>query len=345
MTTKHIAVPSARARAIAETYSIRPGWLALAVVAVVALAVGEMPLTYQYAPLVVSVLLLGLPHGAVDHLVIARQRGEGLTARWLGIVAGIYLVFGVAYGLVWFVWPVAAFVFFILMTWFHWGQGELYPLIDIVGADYLRAPSQQALTVLVRGGAPMAVPLVAFPGQYEFVATSLIGLFDPGAAAALAPAFETGPRLAVAAVYGTAVLLTITLGYLRTDERGPWLVDAGEMGLLSAYFLVVPPILAIGIYFCFWHSLRHVIRTVLLHDDSATALDRSDVTAVARRFAWDAAPMTAGALVFLGLLYVLVPREPGELSGLVALYLVLIAVLTLPHVVIVSWLDREQAVF
>jgi Brp/Blh family beta-carotene 15,15'-monooxygenase len=344
MTATPIAVPSARARQVAETYSIRPGWLALTVVAAVAIAVGEIPLAYQYAPLVVSVLLLGLPHGAVDHLVIARHRGEGLTARWLRVVAGIYLVFGVVYGVVWFVWPVAAFVFFILMTWFHWGQGELYPLLDIVGAAYLRAPTQQALTVLVRGGAPMLVPLVAFPGQYEFVATSLIGLFDPGAAAALGPIFEAGPRLAVGTVYGTALLLTAWLGYVRADDRGPWLVDAGEMGLLTAFFLVVPPILAIGIYFCFWHSLRHVIRTVLLHDGSATALDRADVTTVARQFARDAAPMTAAALVFLGLLYVLVPREPGELAGLVALYLVLIAVLTLPHVVIVSWLDREQAV-
>jgi Brp/Blh family beta-carotene 15,15'-monooxygenase len=217
--------------------------------------------------------------------------------------------------------------------------------LDLVGAKYLRAPSQQLLTVLVRGGAPMVVPLVAFPGQYEFVATSLIGLFDPGAAATLAPVFETGPRLAIGTAYGATVVLTVLLGYRRAGERGPWLVDTGEMVLLSGFFLLVPPILAIGIYFCFWHSLRHVVRTVLLHDGSATALDHGNVTAVARQFATDAAPMTAGALVFLGLLYVLVPRAPGELSGLVALYLVLIAVLTLPHVVIVSWLDREQGVF
>ncbi|MXR51091.1 beta-carotene 15,15'-dioxygenase, Brp/Blh family [Halovenus sp. WSH3] len=342
MTTR---VPSVRARRVAAAYSIRPGWLALVAAAVVAVAVGEIPLSYQYAPLVVSAVLLGLPHGAVDHLVIARQRGEGLTVRWLALVAGIYAVFGVAYGLVWFRWPVAAFVFFILMTWFHWGQGELYPLLNIVGATYLRAPSQQALTVLVRGGAPMAVPLVAFPDQYEFVATSLIGLFDPGAAAALAPLFEPGPRTAVGVVYGTAVVVTILLGYVRAGQRQPWLVDAGEMVLLSVFFLVVPPILAVGVYFCFWHSLRHIIRTVMLHDRSTTALDRADIAPVARQFARDAAPMTAGALVFLGLLYLLVPREPGDLSGLVALYLVLIAVLTLPHVVIVSWLDREQSVF
>jgi len=345
MTSPTIAVPSATARRVASSYSIRPGWLVLALVGVVSLLVGEIPRTYQYAPLVVSVLLLGLPHGAVDHLVIARQRGESLSARWLGIVGGLYLLFGVAYGLVWFVAPVAAFVFFILLTWFHWGQGELYPLLDIVGASYLRAPSQQALSVLVRGGAPMLVPLVAFPSEYEFVAGTLVGLFDAGAAAALDPLFEPRARLAVGALYGTAVLATIALGYVRADQREPWLIDAGEVALLTAFFLTVPPILAVGVYFCFWHSLRHVVRTVLVHDDSATALDRRQVWRATRRFAVDAAPMTAGALVLLGVLYLLVPRAPTGTADLVGLYLVLIAVLTLPHVVIVTWLDREQGVW
>jgi len=343
--TSSPAVPSATARRVAASYSIRPGWVALGLVAVVSALVGDIPRQYQFAPLVVSVLLVGLPHGAVDHLVIARERGESLSVRWLALVGGIYLLFGVAYGLVWFAFPVVAFALFILLTWFHWGQGELYPLFDIVGASYLRAPGQRALTVLVRGGAPMLVPLVAFPAEYEFVAGTLIGLFDAGAAEALGPVFEPRARLAVGAVYGTALFATVALGFYRTSERGPWLTDAGEMLLLTAFFLTVPPILAIGVYFCFWHSLRHVVRAVLLHDDSASALDRWQVGRATRRFARDAAPMTAGALALLGLLYLVVPRTPAGTAELVALYLVLIAVLTLPHVVIVTWLDREQGIW
>lgn len=345
MSVSSIAVPSARARRVAASYSIRPGWFALVVVAVGSVLVGEIPFSYQYAPLVLSVLLLGLPHGAVDHLVLPRQRGESLTVRWLGIVGLVYLVFGLVYGLVWFVFPVGAFVFFILLTWFHWGQGELYPLLDIVGATYVSKPSQQALTIFVRGGAPMLVPLVAFPDQYEFVAASLVGLFDTAGATALGPLFETGPRIAVGTVYAVVALATIALGYYRTETVVPWAVDAGEIILLTAFFLTVPPILAIGIYFCFWHSLRHIIRTVLLHDGSAESLDRREVLPATGRFARDAAPMTAGALLCLGGLYLLVPQTPDGTAELVGLYLVLIAMLTLPHVIIVTWLDREQSVF
>lgn len=343
MTTTDTASPGVRQ--VAASYSVRPGWVALAVVGLFSVLVGEIPLTYQYLPLVVSVVLIGLPHGAVDHLVLPRQREESLSVRWLAVVGGIYLLFGLAYGLVWFQFPVAAFVFFICLTWFHWGQGELYPLIELLDAAYVREPIQQLLTIVVRGGAPMVLPLVAFPHQYEFVAASLIGLFDPATATALTPLFESGTRLAVAAIYGTVAVVTILRGSALATNREAWLVDAGEVIGLSLFFLVVPPVLAIGVYFCFWHSLRHVIRTVLVHDRSVAAVERRQLSTVAWQFAHDATPMTAGALALLGSLFVLVPESPGGTPELVALYLVLIAVLTLPHAVIVSWLDREQAIY
>lgn len=338
------AMGTTRARQVASSFSIRPGWVVLGVVGLLSLAVGSIPRTYQYAPLVVSVLVLGLPHGAVDHLVGPRQLGERLTGRWLAVVGALYLVLGAAYGIVWFLQPVAAFVGFILLTWFHWGQGELYPLLEFVDASHVRAPGGRALTVLVRGGAPMLVPLVAFPGEYEFVATTLIGLFDAGAADSLAPLFEPRVRLLVGGAYGVLVLATLGLGYLRTGERRPWLIDAGELGLLTAFFLAVPPILAIGVYFTCWHSLRHISRTVFLDGSSVRALERGQVTPVVGRFARDAAPMTAGALALLGGLFLVVPGSLAGTADLVALYLVLIAVLTLPHVAIVTWLDRAQGV-
>ncbi len=333
-----------RARSTAKRWSFRPGWVTLVLVGVPFLFISDLPLTYQFVPLVASAIVLGMPHGAVDHLLLPRERGEGLSRDWMVFVGLIYLVFGVLYTLVWFVSPVGAFVFFILLTWFHWGQGELYPLVELVGAEYVRGRMQQILTVLARGGAPMLVPLIAFPEQYEFVATSLIGLFDAGAAAALSPVFEPTSRLLVAVLYGSLVGSTIISGYLQTDKRGPWMVDASELLLLTGFFLVVPPILAIGVYFCFWHSVRHIVSTTLLHDGSVHSFTTGQSTRVVTQFIRDAAPLTAVALSFMTLLYLLVPQTPTGLADLVALYLVLIAVLTLPHVVIVTILDRRQKI-
>ncbi len=328
--------------ATARRWSIQPGWLALIVVGLPFLAISDIPLLYQFIPLIASTVVLGMPHGAVDHLLLPRERNERLTRDWMVRVGLVYLVFGIAYTLVWFVAPVAAFVFFILLTWFHWGQGELYPLIELVGADYIRDRGQRMLTILTRGGAPMLVPLVAFPAQYEFVATALVGLFDAGAATALEPVFEPTGRAVVGAVYATLVGATILRGYVYVSETGPWVIDVGELLLLTCFFLLVPPILAIGIYFCFWHSIRHIVRTTLLHEESVRSYESRDIVHIGRQFSRDAAPLTAVALSFMFLLYILVPQTPTQLTDLVALYLVLIAVLTLPHVVIVTILDRRQ---
>ncbi len=51
----------------------------------------------QYAPLVVSAVLLGLPHGAVDHLAVARTRGERPDWRAIARVFALYGVVGGAY--------------------------------------------------------------------------------------------------------------------------------------------------------------------------------------------------------------------------------------------------------
>lgn len=319
----------------------------LAVAAVATIAFGAPPLVYQYVPLALSVLVLGLPHGAVDHLVLPRARDDPVTPRSLAFVGVLYLLLGSAYALVWVLAPVAAFVLFVLVTLVHWGQGDVYALLEFVGADHLETRASRLLALLVRGGLPMLVPLVAFPAQYAFVAETIVELFDPAAATALEPLFEPAVRAAVAVGFGSLIALSLLLGLGRTSpgERRPWLVDAAETLGLVGYFATVPPILAIGLYFCFWHSLRHVLRTMLVDPVASAALERGATRTAFRRFAGDAAPLTVAALGVLVGIWFVVPRTPATVPDVLAVYLVAIAVLTLPHVVVVTLLDREAGVW
>lgn len=339
-----VASAGTTARAAVDRLAFYPGWVVLALAALPFLAGVDLPLAYQYLPLIASVVLLGLPHGAVDHLVLPRARDEPLSARWLAAIGALYLAGGGAFLAVWFVAPAAAFAGFVLVTLVHWGQGDLYPLLD-VGADHLVTTSQRALAAAVRGAIPMAVPLVAFPEEYAFVAGTLVGLFDPDAAAALSFLFTPAARALVAGLLVTLVVAHVVVGYRRATDPGPWRIDAAETLGLAGFFSVVPPVLAIGLYFCFWHSLRHVVRVVLLDERSVRALSAGAVWPALARFARDAAPLTAAALVLFGGLYALVPATPAGLPDLVALYLVLIAALTVPHVVVVTLLDREQGIW
>ncbi|WP_265109041.1 Brp/Blh family beta-carotene 15,15'-dioxygenase [Halosolutus halophilus] len=337
----------AAGRRRAARLSLGFGLLPIVVAICITAVAGSPPLAYQYVPLALSVVVLGLPHGAVDHLVLPRARGDPVTARSLAFVGLLYLLVGTAYAVVWFLAPAAAFVLFIFVTVVHWGQGDVYALLALVGAEHLEARLGRLLALVVRGGIPMLVPLFAFPAQYAFVAETLVGLFDPDAAAALEPAFTPPVRTAVAIGFGAAIALALLLGFVRSgpDGRGPWLVDLTETIGLVAYFAVVPPILAIGLYFCFWHALRHSLRTMLVDPVAGAALERGGIGTAWRQFARDAAPLTAGGLIVLVGIGISVPRTPASVADVLAVYLVTMAVLTLPHVVVVTLLDREQRIW
>jgi Brp/Blh family beta-carotene 15,15'-monooxygenase len=335
-----------------------PAWVALALVSLPFLLGLSMPLWVQYVPFLASVLVLGLPHGAVDHLATARVgrrdgrgrrggrsgRNDGLDRPFVA-VGILYLLTGGAYLLAWLLAPAASFALFIALTWFHWGQGDLYVLAALPERTHLCSPAQRVLCLLVRGGLPMVVPLLAFPGVYREVARTVTGLFDPSAIALLDPVFALGTRLALGAGLTVLSLAALALGYRRADEaarRRAWRLDAAETLLLWAFFLTVPPILAVGLYFCLWHSLRHVVRVIALEEGRTPAVGRSVLGGFAR-FAREATPLTAGALVVFAGLYFLAPV--ADVPGLIALYLVLLAILTLPHVLVVTWMDRQQGIW
>lgn len=289
----------------------------------------------RYVPLAVSILLFGLPHGAVDHLVPARLSGTSVAVS-LTVVGSAYLLLGGLYAALWLTAPVPAALLFVAITWFHWGQGDVYALVAFIDADHLEQAPIRAATLIVRGGLPMLVPLFAFPDRYRAVVDSWVGLFGRDLRVAWLFAIDT--RLILGALFLGTTMITLTAGYRVAGPSREWRIDAVETTLLWIFFLSVPPLIAVGVYFCLWHSLRHVLRLATL-DDQTTSRGHL------RSFARDAAPLTALALVLLVGFAFIVPVTPSNSSGLVALYLVFIAVVTLPHVLLVSWMDHREGVW
>ncbi|MFB6095360.1 MAG: Brp/Blh family beta-carotene 15,15'-dioxygenase [Halodesulfurarchaeum sp.] len=339
---------------MSERFSPRPGLEAplrrlIREPAYVVLAVGlglallsELPQWLRLAPLGASVLLLGLPHGAIDHLAPARAAGAQPTRRTLGVVGGVYLVAMSLYTVAWLVVPVLSFGFFILMTWFHWGQGDLY--VVLAEGTHLATRTQRLLCILTRGALPMLVPLVAFPDVYRRVAGLLIDRFEPGAAASLAPLFTPEARAGIGLLIAFLIGTHVTLGWVHGGGLG-WRIDAAETIGLAAFFTVVPPIFAIGLYFTVWHSARHLARLAHVDAEAAGLLRMGKVVQAINRVAKDAAPLTLASLAVLGVLWVLVPLPPSNPAEGIGLYLVFIAVLTLPHVLVVSWMDHVEGVW
>lgn len=321
-------------------------WPAIAIGLAILLSplVGRVPETVAYLPFLLSVVLFGLPHGAVDHLVPYRLAEMGLW-RSIGVVFVIYGLLGGLYALAWTVDPVVSLAGFILLTWYHWGQGDVYALVGFVRSEYLGNRIDRWLAIAVRGGLPMLVPLLSHPEEYRRVAVAIVELFDPAAVDRLATVFDPDVRLAIGVGFVAIAALSLALGWVRvrsgagTIEALRW--DAFEVGLLFVYFWLLPPIFAIGLYFALWHAVRHIGRLSSIDERSLSALSAGSIGYPTRRFAIDAAPLTAASLAIFAVLFVGVSAGV-DLDSLLAVYLVGIAVLTLPHVAVVAWMDRRQ---
>ena len=322
---------------------IRPSRV-LVLGATAAFALGlRVPEPVQYLPFVASLVLLGLPHGAVDHLVPARLSGLSPDARGVLGVGLLYLVLASLCLILWFAAPAAAFALFIAVTVFHWGAGDLHALVSFGPKEFSRLDrGTRSLLLLARGSIPMLVPLLAFPDVYRAVAADATGLFGPGLAssAAFSPAFRLVVGLALAGVVLASLLCA------ARSLRGAHLVTlAAETLLLVAFFAVVPPILAVGLYFTLWHAPRHIARLVLLDETPAAGRRAERAGSALGRFARDAAPLTAVALGLLVALFFAVDVRPGDPGSLLALYLVLVSALTLPHAVVVTYMDGRQGLW
>ncbi|WP_256418356.1 Brp/Blh family beta-carotene 15,15'-dioxygenase [Halorubrum laminariae] len=341
-------------RSRVDRWFARSPALALAALLPVGAATPLFPVEVGVAVFALATLAVGMAHGAVDHLVPLRAAGVS-PRRSFAAVGGVYAVFGGAVVLGFAVAPVAAFVGFVALTWIHWGQGDI-AMLALAGVEHLPTTAERGLAAAVRGGLPMAVPLLAHPDEYRLVAEWTVGLFlaDAAASAAVDPLFAPAVRTVVAIIMVTATFASIGAGYVRVrggaDRRG-WLRDAGEVALLWAWFLLAAPVFAIGVYFALWHSLRHVSRLVLLDPAAAGAVAAGDLRGALARFARDAAPLTLGGFLVVAAVGLAVPRGPEVAAGTVspgdalAVSLVAIAALTLPHVAVVAWLDRRQGLW
>jgi Brp/Blh family beta-carotene 15,15'-monooxygenase len=283
-------------------------------------------------PLLVG-LLIGLPHGAVDHLVPAWISAK---ARPLRSTVGLLLAYIVTATatVALFLWaPVPALTGFLVLTVLHFGTGDVAYQAERDGQPPVRSP----LAVLAYGGPPVVLPVALWPGTVD----PLLDAVAPGASTAFTPA---GRLVAL-----SAVLLAALVTGLRelTIRRGD---DVAALGILVAAFALVPPPLAFGAYFAAWHSARHIARLLRADPGNKHRLAMGRLGGPVRRFArqatWPTLVASAGLLALLATGATSNANEttagPFAADPLQVVFAVL-AGLTVPHAVVVARLDSRTA--
>jgi len=291
---------------------------------------------WQFVPFLAGMVFLGLPHGALDHLAPLFLKHRRLTPRYLLVFVLGYLACVGAYLLFWHFAPLAALAVFLLFSWLHWGQGDAYFQRVFEDRPAARSHAEELVRWLVRGGLPIVLPALAFPAVFARVAAGILGWYGKSGAVSL------GENWRIAGIILLCALITAYLWLSWSGKRKGFRRDVWEVALLLVFFSLVPPILAVGVYFCLWHSARHLARLMLLDEANRLPLTLGDLAKPLLRIAWQAIPMTVGALVLLAGLFWWTGRTAITPEALVYLYLSLIAALTFPHFLLVLWMDREE---
>ncbi len=271
--------------------------------------------------LAVGGVLLGLPHGAVDHLVPGWTAARPLPRRALATLLAGYVLVAAAAAFALVAAPLPTVMLFLAVSAWHFGRGEVAEAAEAAGAP-LPGWRHDLAPCLAHGLVTTALPVAAWPQ----VSLPLLAVLAPGVARA--PGWlPTALGAVTAAVVGLALA-----GLLRQRRLGA----AGELALLAATFWLVHPFAAFGVYFGLWHALRHSARLVDL------AAGDGPLRAGLRRVCRQAVLPTVGALGFLGAVVATARYAPAPLvPGLLAAQLATLVGLTFPHVIVVARLDSR----
>ena len=264
-----------------------------------------------------------MAHGVCDQLVLPAHRpvGGSWVAYLVRFVAG-YLGLAVIAGLVWWQWPAVAVGAFFGLTVWHWGSADVpahaWRLLWLAHS-------------LLRGAWLLAVSAWGWPIETAGSVNGLLVL-------AGAPPLVTSPWAWLALVV-LAGHVALWAHFAWEGRAGRWHRDAGEVLLLAALGAALPPLLALGVYFVFWHSLRHMSRLVpLLGYTARPGRCGPPLTGELGFFLWRALPVLGISLVALAAAYAAAGAGhlPAGPDGWVGLAVVGVSVVTLPHAMLVS---------
>ena len=316
------APPSPHRVDAVRTAAVWSRWVAVTALAGGGVVVALWPAVSWTPALVLAVagtgFVAGMPHGAVDHVLLARAVGRPLVAVTAGYGASAVLV----WALLRWGGPVPLLAVAALSV-VHFGMGEL----DAQRDGRAPRPAVAVATAVAATGA-LLLPLARSGADMRDVAAAL----SPGLGDAIG---SGGLRAALAAVWVVAACVT-GVAALRAG-RTAVLLDVVLVGAMGAF---LPPLVAFAIWFGGWHALRHAGRLLTVEPGSAALLRSGRTRDAVRRLVRLAAVPSIAAVVTLAVIAGFAATAT-DLPGAVAEALRILLALTVPHMLVVLGMDRR----
>jgi len=284
---------------------------ALLVIAPVVLAFSPISFTHQLGICFPLIVLLGIPHGAIDNVLYMREKKLSLVT-----FISVYLILVLGNALLWFIKPELAYLGFLFLSAYHFGQSQF--------SHYLNNKKIiNKLTYLCWGISVLSGLIFFNLKEIEAIMSehqdfiTLKSIHDK----------ETIRYLFILSTAFTLGILSFLTGTLQIKKATFFM----EMLLLVSIFVsftLLPLIIGFTFYFVILHSLK-VLReeyAYLTFDDHSFGI---------RKFLNILAPFTLLSVFGIALLFVLIATKVLNFSyGYILL--ITISSITLPHAFVMN---------
>jgi len=262
-------------------------------------------------------LAIGIPHGALDHLVTL-PRSKPLSMLFFIL---IYIAIAVISVFAILRFNTAGFIVVVLMSATHFGIGDAAFLSEIDRRSESKSKLPRTAYAVASGFIPVVIPLVnnASNDALKKVNPAIMDWHGR---------FATQLLVAAIVVGITSLIVLIVKGRRR---------EAIDIALVLTLSLVAPPLIAFAVYFGCWHAMRHTARLTLALDSSQRAYKENQLPKAFSRAVLPGVPALVGTFGIAG---ILAANGRDFDNDFFWMALVVVWALTVPHMMVTARLDR-----
>ena len=278
---------------------------------------GENSIHWQVVVAVIA-LAVGIPHGALDHLVTLPKSKPTVMALFITLYVLVAVVAVIAI----LEFNVFGFIFVLLMSATHFGIGDAAFINEMDRRGVRKAKLPRVMYVVAAGSIPVLIPLV------NSASTDALAQVNP----ALINWHQGFDQEILGGVSGFGAVAIVTLFFLRRKR------ESLDLALLLALALIAPPLIAFAVYFGCWHAMRHTARLTLTLESSQRAYGQGNLRKVFLSAVLPGTPALVGTFVIAGVLALLGNEFNDDFFWMA---LVVVWALTVPHMAVTAKLDRS----
>ncbi len=277
---------------------------------------GSSSMSWQVIIAVIA-LAIGIPHGALDHLVTLPKAQPKKMALFIFVYVAVAIV--AVIGILKF--NIVGFIVVLFMSAIHFGIGDAAFINEVDKRSEGTKKLNRWFYIPAAGFTPVFIPLV------NSASTEALASVNP-ALINWHQGFDSQ------ILFTVSIFALLAIGVMVFDKRYREALDLIVLLLLAH---LAPPLIAFAVYFGCWHAMRHTARLTLSLPRSVENITQGMLRKAFSNAVIPGLPALVGTFVVAGILALSGRDFTDEFFWMA---LVVVWALTVPHMAVTAKLDR-----